>query len=440
MMPPKTPQSNAINGGSPPAQATDVAAPTDATATSTTKPKVQTAKAAKDRLLASSSLSSSPPTDKPVKPPTDKPVKPSRRAKAAAAGAATKAKEFADFHNSALNDSEPRRKPNGKTPPPAKDASPPANYDDDPFYLERIAKAREIGASMERSWWALCELADEIVSKYGYGEQGSTVLGFAADIDVPAIKDCTLLRRYSVYLAWRDIFRDWAKEDEKAPGPFSFHYAVLRALQGLDDRLELLRANPKMSKARAEELRRSRKNADEDDDQDEDEHEEDADDEEGTEDEEENADDEEDAGSDQDDDASNNAKKGKANKRKKKNKDWRQKEDWKYFKDLLIAANEGEDVWASYPEDPSVVRKHATTKSLPPVKACAEAWSNLYERMKLDLCGEEAAAEGDERLSDIVACARESNGSDKDAAQSAEDRKALYSDESALSDATKAAA
>jgi hypothetical protein len=363
-----------------------------------TKPKVKPKRSAKAQLLGSSALSS----------PPNKPAKANSKPTKAAAGAAAKAKEFADFHNSARNDSEPKRKPNGKAPPREKNASPPTDYYDDPFYLERIAKAKVIGTAMERSWWEICKLLDEIIVQYcGYWKQPKVVKErkekiqrFAADINVGAIVYCTLERRLRVFRKWEPKFRQWAEEEgNSAPGPESFHLAVLRALAGLDDRLELLRANPTMTKAAAEELRRDRKDDDED---------------------EEDTDDEEDDESDPD--------------------DWRQKEDKKYFKDLLIAASKAEDIWASYPEDPSVARKHATAKSLPLVKACAEAWNELYERMKSDLCGEEAAGEGDERLSSTVARAQESNGNDEDLAQSAEDRKALYSDEGVLSDATEAVA
>jgi hypothetical protein len=237
MMPPKTTtrKQPTNNDRAPPAQATGVAAPTDdlstpdflrrnpdgttdgngaapPDATNKTKPKVKPKKTAKDQLLGSSALSS----------PPNKPAKAnSKPTKAAAAGAAAKAKEFADFHNNALNDSEPKRKPNGKAPPRKNNARPSANYYDDPFYRERIAKAKVIGTAMELSWWEICKLLDEIIVKYcGYGKQKKVVKErkekiqrFVADVDVGAIVYCTLERRLRVFRAWEPKFRQWAEEE-----------------------------------------------------------------------------------------------------------------------------------------------------------------------------------------------------------------------------------
>jgi hypothetical protein len=89
----------------------------------------------------------------------------------------------------------------------------------------------------------------EIVAKLERNYNDRTVAKYA---DALGIATCTLHRYKAVYQAW---------EGKVAPGPLSPSYAVLRELQTLPDREEILREKPNMTKRDAAEIKRKRKNA-----------------------------------------------------------------------------------------------------------------------------------------------------------------------------------
>jgi hypothetical protein len=97
----------------------------------------------------------------------------------------------------------------------------------------------------ERGQLRLGELAAKLEPKYG----DRTLANFADEL---GIATCTLHRYRAVYQAWKG---------KVAPGPLSPSYAVLRELQALDDREEIIREKPNMTKREAAEIKRKRKDA-----------------------------------------------------------------------------------------------------------------------------------------------------------------------------------
>jgi hypothetical protein len=133
---------------------------------------------------------------------------------------------------------------NGKHPPAmaATDTSDDGVINYGVNYDKAVTEAKIILKRADDGWWRLGELARKVEPRYG----DRTVAKFAEAIGFAA---CTLKRYLSVYAAWEGQI--------EAPGPFStYSYAVLRELQGLDNRLEIVRENPNLTKAEAVEIRR----------------------------------------------------------------------------------------------------------------------------------------------------------------------------------------
>jgi hypothetical protein len=131
----------------------------------------------------------------------------------------------------------------------------------------------------------------------------------------------------------------------------------------------------------------------------------------------------EDADSDQD--GTTHKDKGKD----KDNNNWQDEETRKWLRRIGNLAVEVHGIEEAYPEDLRVVRKHAEPKLLPDVIKAVAALGRFAERLKQDLSGEEAAAEGAESIRATVARAQgNKNGNDVDTAASAEARKAHYPD------------
>jgi hypothetical protein len=128
-----------------------------------------------------------------------------------------------------------KQKPNGQHPPTAAG-------NNSRIYEDAVAEGKNIIKKMageQRAYQLrLGELAHKVETTYG----GRTSK-FAKAIGV---EPCTLKRYLSVYRAW-----DGA--GKVAPGPVC--YAVLRELEKLPNREEIVKANPQITKRKAQELR-----------------------------------------------------------------------------------------------------------------------------------------------------------------------------------------
>jgi hypothetical protein len=364
-------------------------------------------------------VANKPTEDAPVKATAAPANKTAKRTKAQLLGTAAKAQVIARLHNSRLKGSKPKRASTGTEVIKFEDAFQECKR----VFAKFAGSVREANMRLgEIAFKAERKYRDETLDKLGkkleaeladkewagvFADKPQTIVG-------DGLAECTLARilkrNMSVWLAWDG-------DGKQAPAPVS--WAVLMELQGHPNRLELVTANPHMPKAEARDrmrkyrgttpkYRRKPNKKDEKPD------EEDIG--AGTQD----TADERNADSDQD---------GTPN-----NEDGKQ--DRKYFKRLREAANVAEDIWHEYPQDPSVAPKYATVESLTDVRKAAIAWCLIHKRMKKDLCGEEAAAEGDANLRATVAGAQKANGNDEDPTQSAEDRKATYANEPDADDTT----
>jgi hypothetical protein len=115
----------------------------------------------------------------------------------------------------------------------------------EPTYAEAVAEAQKIVKELNdcQQQLRLGELTSLITDRAEHDDR--TLAKFAKDVGVAA---CTLARYRSVYRAWKGF--------KKAPG---LSYAVLRALQDHPNREQIVEDDPKITKRRAEELRREHK-------------------------------------------------------------------------------------------------------------------------------------------------------------------------------------
>ena len=115
-------------------------------------------------------------------------------------------------------------------------------------YERALRESREILLNIEaaeRGQLRLGELADKLEPKYG----DRTLAKFADEIGVAK---CTLDRYRTVWRAW---------EGKLAPGPIFISYAVLRELATHDDREEIIRKHPDLTKRKAHDLMRKQASA-----------------------------------------------------------------------------------------------------------------------------------------------------------------------------------
>jgi hypothetical protein len=115
-------------------------------------------------------------------------------------------------------------------------------------YERAVRESQEILLNIEaaeRGQLRLGELADKLEPKYG----DRTLAKFADEIGVAK---CTLDRYRTVWRAW---------EGKLAPGPNFISYAVLRELATHDDREEIIRKQPDLTKRKAHDLMRKQASA-----------------------------------------------------------------------------------------------------------------------------------------------------------------------------------
>ena len=110
----------------------------------------------------------------------------------------------------------------------------------DKLFEAAVAQGRELAAAIDANKWKLAALADGVGDDYGEAH----LERFAERIDVLY---GTIKRYRSVYRAWKDI-------DLGAAPP---SYTVLSALAAVENRAELIRANPRMTAVQAREIARA---------------------------------------------------------------------------------------------------------------------------------------------------------------------------------------
>jgi hypothetical protein len=125
-------------------------------------------------------------------------------------------------------------------PKPAEPEKPEAAPDEKKFWAA-VNEAKKLLTEIDDRWWRLGELADGVETVYGEKKLAK----FANELK---LSPCTVERH-------RDVFRAW--RGNAAPGRESFpqSYSVARELQALDDRFDLIEANPNITKREASDLR-----------------------------------------------------------------------------------------------------------------------------------------------------------------------------------------
>jgi hypothetical protein len=142
------------------------------------------------------------------------------------------------------NGSQPRQTTRRAQPKPATPAT------DRKKFWAAVNEAKKVLVEIDERWWRIGELADSVTTIYGEGDLAK----FAKEIGLAA---CTVERHRSVYRAWHPKDAD----GKSAPGPECLpkSYAVARELEKLDDRVEIVRDNPHITKAAAVAIRQGRK-------------------------------------------------------------------------------------------------------------------------------------------------------------------------------------
>jgi hypothetical protein len=118
-------------------------------------------------------------------------------------------------------------------------------------FEDAVRKCKEIRARIEgrneeteRDHFRIGEIADKVETKYK--DRTHAKLAERSNIAYSCLK-----RYLSVYRAWKGT-------PFGAPGPQSVSYSVLRELASLEDREQIIRDNPNITKREAEQLRRER--------------------------------------------------------------------------------------------------------------------------------------------------------------------------------------